>query len=302
MLTNQNGRNGSAQSLHSMFKSGEGISFNAVTEKSIPKIEIISSIQENEVQIVGEGGKGSYSYLPDKKEIFKQLRKLKISSKGDWMRTKGLNRTCFHFVTNCEKMLNLIVELKADIIHPDFNIPTNELFENPKINVVAITNKPNTPFYTHSNVNLNRPIPMYVIERKRSEPDSHLGGIASYVLSNPSKNTDSLFLEDIKVIAVMKVVLGGDKVLTIENVVFKNKPAMECMIPILEDVPKPEIPLLEGGKLLKWKCTKCLITTWKFPLNKDSHMCNGCLICNKPFATQIALKKHLFVSILFDHS
>lgn len=279
----------------------------------VPTLEVGKSTDED-VQIIEENNtrpdKSSISKkstcVPPQKQNFelnkqyaKQINKLNRSSKGEWLRTRGAKRSCFHFVKDRDKMVRLLSEFKDNCkLHPDFKVSFKELFENPKINVISITDRPNTPFFTYRQVDLSKPIPMYIIVRQFEEPDSLLGGIASYVLANPSKeSSSSCATEETKLIAVMKVLLGSDQTLTVENLVFKNKPAVESMLPILEDVSEPEIPMLEGGKMLKWRCNKCLVTTWKFPLNRDSHMCNGCLICHKPFATPIALKKHMFVSI-----
>lgn len=216
------------------------------------------------------------------------------SSKGKWFCTRGVKGSCYHYITDKNKMVKLLDEFKFNYkVHPDFNVPNKQLFENPEISVIAITNKLNTPVFTYAEVDFSKPIPMYVVVRQSSEPHSLLGGIASYVVRDPC---GSYIAEDTKVIVVMKVVLGSDQTLTVENIVFDKKPAVDGMVPVLENITEPDIPLLEGGKILKWKCNKCMSTSWKLPIKKDSHLCNGCLICHKPFATSIALKKHMLVS------
>lgn len=214
---------------------------------------------------------------------------------GKWKRTSSGKKEYYQFVNNPAKLKTLILELTGnDVYINKYDASFKDLFENPKINLIELTNKPSAPFFTYKQVDFEKPIPMYVVERpmnKRSQ--SMLGDAASYILAN-SKCTTPI-PESSTLISVMNVILASDKELSVENIVFNKKPC-DDMIPVLEDVTNPPIPLLRKAKMLKWMCTKCLTMTWKFPLSPDTHMCNTCLICHKPFVSSISLKKHTAVS------
>lgn len=222
---------------------------------------------------------------------------------GNWIRTSSGKKVYYQFVNNPAKQKRLVLELCGDDNFEKYNASSKDLFENPKINLIELTNKPSAPFFTYKQVDFEKPIPMYVVERqmdKRSQ--SMLGDTASYILAN-SKCTTPI-PDSSTLISVMNVILASDKELTVENIVFNKKPC-DKMIPVLEDVTNPAIPLLTKAKMLKWMCTKCLTVTWKFPLSPDTHMCNTCLICHKPFVSSISLRKHTAVSrniFLFNSS
>jgi ribosomal protein S27E len=218
-----------------------------------------------------------------------------------WVQVQAEKRKLYHFVRDEEKYQRLMSELKNNTsIHPEFKIPIKTIFETPKINVVEITYLPNSPFIVHKSLNLKNPIPMFIVDRETTTNPDMLGGIASYILAGKDSGTPSVVVENSKVIGVMKVILASDKEITVENIVFNDKPANPDMVPVLEDVKTPDIPLLKNAKFLKWKCNRCLATTWKFPLHKESHFCNACPICHKTFISPVSLKKHLVVSIEFS--
>lgn len=214
---------------------------------------------------------------------------------GKWIRTSSGTKVYYQFVNNPTKQKKIVSELTSnDTFIKKYNATFKDLFESPKINLIELTNKPSAPFFTYKQVDFEKPIPMYVVERQMSRrSQSMLGDNASYILAN-SKCTTPI-PESSTLISVMNVILASDKELTVENIVFNKKPC-DNMIPILEDVTDPAIPLLIKAKMLKWSCTKCLTVTWKFPLSPDTHMCNTCLICHKPFVSSISLKKHTVVS------
>ncbi|XP_046673720.1 uncharacterized protein LOC124362890 isoform X1 [Homalodisca vitripennis] len=226
----------------------------------------------------------------------KSVIDVRESTKGEWVQTVCNHRRYYQFVSDHTKLKDILDEMKGNKrVHPRFKKPVEDLFLSPEINMVEISHKPKSPFFVTRTIDFNNPIPMYVVERQAKDTETPLGGIASYIMANPSRTSPSSVSEDTKVIAVMKVVLGKDRRLTMENIVFKEKPVTQDMIPILVDVSDPEIPLLKGSKLLKWKCTKCLATTWKFPISKDTHSCFACTICHKPFASKMSLIKHMVI-------
>lgn len=215
---------------------------------------------------------------------------------GKWIRTSSGKKTYHQFINNRAKLKIIESELTGDgIFLKRYNATFKDLFENPKINLIEVTNKPSAPFFTYKKVDFEKPIPMYVVERNSSKQarNNSLGDTASYILANPECITP--IPETSTLISVMNVILASDKELSVENIVFNKKPC-DNMIPVLENVTNPAIPLLKKAKMLKWMCTKCLTVTWKFPLSQDSHVCNTCLICHKPFVSSISLRKHIAVS------
>lgn len=200
----------------------------------------------------------------------------------------------YQYVRDHIKRKRLISELlESKTYHKEAKVPLKDLFENPKINVIEITYNNNTPPITHKVVDFKKPMPMYIKEYKCNDEHDMLGGIASYVIQG---GACAQVPESSEIIAVMRVVLASDRALTVENISFKDKPANESMVPVLEDVDEPKIPLLLNAKILKWRCVKCLTLTWKFPLNSESHACNACPVCHKAFTSFGALKSHSVVS------
>lgn len=227
-------------------------------------------------------------------EHTKTSKKAKNDTEEHWEELRTEKKKFYHFVRNREKFNLLLSEFKNNLsIHPEFKTTMNSLFESPKINVVEITYREKTPYFANRTVNLNNPMPIFIVDREATDNPALLGGIASFVMAGKDRTPVP---SDSKLIAVMKVILASDRELTVENLVFNDKPLNADMVPVLEDVKTPEIPLLKHAKMLKWRCNKCLGTTWKFPVHKDSHLCNACPICHQSFTSPVSLKKHLVVS------
>ncbi|XP_054268569.1 uncharacterized protein LOC128990275 isoform X2 [Macrosteles quadrilineatus] len=224
-------------------------------------------------------------------EHTKTPKKAKNDTEEHWEELRTEKKKFYHFVRNREKFNLLLSEFKNNLsIHPEFKTTMNSLFESPKINVVEITYREKTPYFANRTVNLNNPMPIFIVDREATDNPALLGGIASFVMAGKDRTPVP---SDSKLIAVMKVILASDRELTVENLVFNDKPLNADMVPVLEDVKTPEIPLLKHAKMLKWRCNKCLGTTWKFPVHKDSHLCNACPICHQSFTSPVSLKKHL---------
>lgn len=99
-------------------------------------------------------------------------------------------------------------------------------------------------------------------------------------------------------IQVLKVPLGRDKEITIENVNFDFLPPVpENVVPYLDNVTNPEIPLLRGAKQLKWHCALCLTPVTTVFNAVRRHNCYKCKYCEKGFRRNIKVfMQHLLVS------
>lgn len=100
-------------------------------------------------------------------------------------------------------------------------------------------------------------------------------------------------------INLLEVQLGSDNKITIENIDFKKLPAVpESMVPYIDDVGTPLIPLLEKAKLLKWCCTFCLSTT-SIVHTAVKHSCYKCEHCGEGVTKSIrAIKNHIMTVCL----
>lgn len=166
---------------------------------------------------------------------------------------------------------------------------------------------------------------IYIVDQNKAWDKRNLGPIAKKIsklncskiknsdsddvtleVCNSNSQTNKLFCDGsntqkhlIPFIQVLKVSLENDEEITIENINFGELPAFpDSIVPFLDNVTHPLIPLLEGAKELKWHCKFCLRSFSTIYFAFRSHTCYQCKYCKKGFRKNMPVfMSHLLVSL-----